>query len=107
MDYKEAMQQLQGMFTDFDRETIKTILVANNGYLEKTIEDLLKLGNDSPGKSNGLFDDDNLFADTGNNGNRNRNTNQQSGGLYDDNTDGLANNFANLGLFQGGGLDDE
>ncbi len=29
MNYKDAMTQLQSMFADFDRETIKAVLVSN------------------------------------------------------------------------------
>jgi len=64
MSYKEAMNELQSMFTGFDKETLNAVLSMNRGNLEKTIEDLLKMGDESsknnqPTKND---DDDNLFA---------------------------------------------
>ena len=75
ISYKEAMEQLQAMFSTFERETLKTVLVVNSkpfftislifkdGNLEKTIEDLLKMSEDVPKTENKpVDDDDNLFA---------------------------------------------
>ena len=62
---KQALQELKEMFTDFDEETLKAVLIANDGYVEKSIEDLLKMA-ESPVKKppqQDDDDDDNLFAD--------------------------------------------
>jgi hypothetical protein len=60
VSYENAMKQLQSMFTDFDRETIKSVLISNKGYLEKTIEDLLQMATEK--EEPGNVDDDNLFS---------------------------------------------
>jgi hypothetical protein len=59
MDYSQAMEQLESMFQQFDRETIQTVLSSNDGHVERTVEDLIKLANEV---ENGP-EDDNLFAD--------------------------------------------
>uniref|UniRef100_A0A7S3NCQ5 CUE domain-containing protein n=1 Tax=Euplotes harpa TaxID=151035 RepID=A0A7S3NCQ5_9SPIT len=41
---RQAVESLQGMFPDFDQETLTIILEENNFDLEKTMEDLFKMG---------------------------------------------------------------
>jgi len=60
VDFASAMQQLEAMFPNFDDETFRTVLTSNDGHLERTIEDLIKLSNEV---ENGPDDDENLFAE--------------------------------------------
>jgi len=60
VDFASAMQQLEAMFPNFDDETFRTVLTSNEGHLERTIEDLIKLSNEV---ENAPDDDDNLFAE--------------------------------------------
>lgn len=60
VDYASALQQLEAMFPNFDDETFRTVLASNDGHLERTIEDLIKLANEV---ENSPDDDENLFAE--------------------------------------------
>ncbi len=42
--YDNALTTLHSMFSDYDRETIATILESNNYQVERTIECLLSMG---------------------------------------------------------------
>lgn len=118
ISYQDAMQQLQGMFPDFDRETLKTVLVANGiskkfwinssveGHFEKTIEDCLKLANEN--EEENLGNPDNLFSNAGGSRNNRTTQNKPQNKQYDaaDNLFGdedqqpVENAFENLGMFQ-------
>ncbi|GAU96651.1 hypothetical protein RvY_08069 [Ramazzottius varieornatus] len=50
LDFDQAMQDFQTMFPDMDRDLIEQILRANNGAVERTIDELLAL-NSQPGAS--------------------------------------------------------
>lgn len=48
LDFEQAMQDFQTMFPDMDRDLIEQVLRANNGAVERTIDELLAL-NSQPG----------------------------------------------------------
>lgn len=101
VSYKEAMQQLQSMFPDFDRETLKTVLVANDGHFEKTIEDCLKMASDNEAGHGGH--NDNLFSNAGGHrgGNQPKKMYDASEDLFGDENEPQAENaFENLGMFK-------
>jgi len=74
LKYKEAMENLQAMFQNFDQETIHSILVMHKGAVQPTIEDLLRLSNEQEQEDN-----DNMFAND-----NPSNSNSQQNGLGDD-----------------------
>lgn len=78
LKYKEAMENLQAMFQNFDQETIHSILVMHKGAVQPTIEDLLRLSNEQE-----LEDNDNMFANDGTE-NSHKPNNTNNNGLGDD-----------------------
>jgi hypothetical protein len=96
--YQETLEQLTGMFEGFDQETIKSVLAANDGHVERTIEDLLKM---SPESGNNARphedDDDNLFAEPG--PSRKNNNNRRNDDLFGIEDDQKGNRFEDLGIF--------
>eukprot|EP01016_Furgasonia_blochmanni_P047431 TRINITY_DN696_c0_g4_i3.p1 TRINITY_DN696_c0_g4~~TRINITY_DN696_c0_g4_i3.p1 ORF type:complete len:116 (+),score=35.22 TRINITY_DN696_c0_g4_i3:189-536(+) len=62
---EDAMEALKSMFTDFDDETIYSVLVANKGRMEPTIERLLKMSDENAAPDDGVPNDGN--ADAGDN----------------------------------------
>merc|ERR1711991_1210936 len=43
ISYEEALDMLQSMFSDWDRETLSMVLESNNYHVESTIEQLLAM----------------------------------------------------------------
>jgi len=95
--YQEALEQLTNMFEGFDQETIKTVLAANDGHVERTIEDLLKMSPESGNNPRPQDDDDdNLFAEP----NPSRNNNKRNDDLFGIDDEAKGNRFEDLGIFQ-------
>eukprot|EP00004_Rigifila_ramosa_P017386 TRINITY_DN422_c0_g1_i1.p1 TRINITY_DN422_c0_g1~~TRINITY_DN422_c0_g1_i1.p1 ORF type:complete len:301 (-),score=64.00 TRINITY_DN422_c0_g1_i1:64-909(-) len=46
--FEDAIATLQGMFPTFDRGVIASMLEVNNGHMEKTVDNLLALCDDTP-----------------------------------------------------------
>lgn len=82
------------MFQDCDLETIKAVLASNNGHVERTIEDLLKMTSEAGGEDP---NDDNLFADYSQNNKSRPNRNDDLFGIDDE---PKGNRFEDLGIFQ-------
>jgi len=95
MNYTDALEQIRSMFSGFDEDTIKSVLAANDGHLERTIEDLLKMTAEAERRPRGHDDDDdNLFADP-QPINRGHNRNEELFGIDDE-----GNRIEDLGIFQ-------
>lgn len=90
--YRDAIDQLQAMFQDCDENTIKSVLRANQGHMEKTIEDLLKMTAEAENDDN----DDNLFAETNPRTKPRSNRNEDLFGIDDE---PRGNRFEDLGIF--------
>ena len=43
VSFDDAVASLQSMFPEWDQETLKTLLITNNGHVERTIENILSM----------------------------------------------------------------
>jgi len=48
ISYEAALAELQSMFGDFDRDVLASVLHANRGHMEKTIDSLLQMKGEKP-----------------------------------------------------------
>ncbi|XP_063971524.1 CUE domain-containing protein 1-like isoform X1 [Lytechinus pictus] len=51
LDFEQAMSDFKGMFPEMDRDVIETVLRSNNGKVDETIDQLLKLNADIPDRA--------------------------------------------------------